>query len=247
MPGPLRPYVQPWSDAQRKKFNRVNQAYRKETGDRAAIHPQFTRDFAVFQKILKALRIDRWCKDDIKPKVGTLPIPTMKAVSPASLNRLINRHFIHAEKRLTQHGRADWYGVDTDLCLWAGLFLKQMEQMGVPLYVHCALRTPEEQKALFHEGRSQVRGPLAAHTTGCAVDIVHSEFHWKMEDHEWAILGDIGKKVAHKLNRDMEWGGDWGWDFAHWEIKGWRQRPGVWQPNHVPIRLNPHKLTLFTP
>lgn len=141
--------------------------------------------------------------------------------------RLEFRHEMTAESVLRLHERADWTGVDQRIARFAAVLVETLRKQGVPMYVHSARRTPAEQARLYAEGRSRI-AVKGAHTTGCAVDIVHAKFHWQLSREEWRYIGIVGKQVAHRIGLDVEWGGDWSFfDPAHWELKGWRAAPVI--------------------
>lgn len=148
---------------------------------------------------------------------------------------------MNAEWVMKQWERADWGGVDPRIKRFSALLIERARQQNIPLYVHCARRQPAVQAFLFQNKKSKVAGPKAAHTVGCAVDIVHSRFHWEMTATEWEWIGVQGKKIAAALGIQVQWGGDWGWDMAHWELKDWRQAQVI--PNDTtPMQSTPRKL-----
>lgn len=161
--------------------------------------------------------------------------------------------FFTSPQMLKMHNRADWAGVDPRIREFAARFCLAMRKLDVPLYVHGARRTPYEQLERFREGNSRVRGPVAAHTVGGAVDIVHARFHWQMGADEWAVLGKMGKRVLARMNNarpaadrfELEWGGDWGWDFAHWELKNWKAMEII-PEGLAPTYYSPHALLKLT-
>lgn len=145
---------------------------------------------------------------------------------------------------LRQWNRANWTGTHPLIQLFSALLIEAARKQGIPLYVHCALRTPQEQLRLFTLNRSKVKGPKAAHTTGCAVDIVHGDDHWELTDAEWQWIGITGKAIAERCKIPIVWGGDWGWDFAHWELDFWRDRDPVSDEVHnaPPLHKTPRVL-----
>lgn len=150
---------------------------------------------------------------------------------PAAAARLRNPNGLQSPVHRTNQFRANWDGVHPDLKKWALAFIQEAARYGVPLYVHTAKRTKEEQRRLFEKGRSQLN-TVGAHTKGYAVDIVHSFYHWDMTEREWAWLHELGKDVARMRQCPMyqrqTWGGKWRfYDPAHWEMTGWRDLPEV--------------------
>jgi len=145
--------------------------------------------------------------------------------------RLKAPSLLTSEKGLNLHSRADYNGVDNSIQLWGARTIERCRYAGIPLYVHCAYRDKITQNEAFRLGHSRLRYPDAPHCRGAALDIVHSRFHWNLDDMEWYYIGKIGKEVAHQMSLDIEWGGDWrsdwpkkkrGWDPAHWQLRKWR-------------------------
>lgn len=163
--------------------------------------------------------------------------------------------YFTSEQHLAQHGRANWANVDSRLQLFAARLVEAARKENVPLYVHAALRTKEEQNAAYERGNSKLRWPRAPHCQGKAVDIVHSIYHWQLTDDEWRTLGHMGKKIAHKMSLRLNWGGDetiipapygdpadtFRWDPAHWEIHPWAQEIHEWRSTPA-IRKTPRKI-----
>lgn len=106
------------------------------------------------------------------------------------------------------------------------VFIRRMQQLGVPMYAHCIVRTEAEQQKLFDAGKSKdsPADGIWPHKAWAA-DIVHSTKHWDMTPMQWKLIGHIGKEVAHSLQVKVTWGGDWSfYDPAHWELADWRER-----------------------
>lgn len=160
-----------------------------------------------------------------------------------SRKRLMTKYKPVTEKQLRQHDRADWRGVDRRIAFFAAKLIIQMCKENIPLYVHCARRTPEEQLKLYNKGVSGIKGPYAPHTMGYAVDIVHSDYHWEMTENEWKYIGIQGKKLAEKLQIEITWGGDWKhpWDPAHWQLKDMSEKYLI-SAEGEPCRLTPHAI-----
>lgn len=138
------------------------------------------------------------------------------------------------EAYLSQSHRADWAYADPRLMRWAALFIEYARKRGIPLYVHCALRSESFQNALKAQGRSFAAYPRSAHNIGEAVDIVHSVFHWELSKQEWLYLNALGNLALERVNSTLKaseklsltWGGDFRslYDPAHWEISDYRKR-----------------------
>lgn len=149
-----------------------------------------------------------------------------------------------SEAGLRQHDRADWQHVDPRLQLFAARMIEAFRKRGIPLYVHWAFRTKDQQDALKAQGVSNALYPFAPHCLGCAVDIVHSRYHWELTKDEWAMLGKVGQQVADRMGLKVKWGGSWNfYDPAHWELSDWRTDWGAkyTRVKHIgePVRLTP--------
>lgn len=151
----------------------------------------------------------------------------------------VGKPFFTDEMFLRQQERADWGYTDVRIRFFAGRFAHQMRQMGIPIYCHAAFRTPQEQRQLQKRGVSKAAFPNAPHTQGCAVDLVHSRFHWNdMRKEDWDFFGHVGKTIAARHKIPITWGGDWKfYDPAHWELSDWRGLIiPIPRPRHTPLR-----------
>lgn len=152
---------------------------------------------------------------------------------------------------LGQCDRADWQFTDLRLQRWAALFIEMARRRGIPLYVHCAFRSEEEQRKVNHAGNSKAAYPRSPHNIGEAVDVVHSVFHWDLTRQEWHLLHVLGRLALDRLNADLPaasklklaWGGDFKslWDPAHWEISDYRARIRR-LPVGPPVRYTPRAI-----
>lgn len=144
---------------------------------------------------------------------------------PEPRKGLVSRNTLDDGSFLLRHEFADWQHTDPDIQAFAAYFVKYFRTRGVPVYVHSAFRTRQEQEALVAKGRSRASWPRAPHCQGKAVDLVHGRFHWgdMMTRDDWTHFGDVGKMIADRLGIDITWGGDWDfYDPAHWELTNWR-------------------------
>lgn len=85
------------------------------------------------------------------------------------------------------------------------------------------LRTIARQRQLKADGKSKTLN--SRHLTGHAVDIspiVDGQISWDKRD--YAELGKVMKSAAREEGIPIEWGGDWGWDFPHWQLP-WKKYP----------------------
>lgn len=168
--------------------------------------------------------------------------------APARLRATHPKDFFLSDTYVDQQTRADWQQTDRAIQEFASRFVLQCRKLGVPMFTHCAFRSPAEQHDHFKRHVSKNPGPVAPHVYGCAVDIIHSRFAWNLTDAEWQFLGTVGKECARKMGVAIDWGGDWGadwargkrgWDPAHWELVGWRDLGGIPDPDMPPIRKTP--------
>lgn len=150
--------------------------------------------------------------------------------------------FFTSEGYLRDQGRANWAGVPISMRVFAARVVETCRKFGVPMYVHTAFRTREEQQRMVATGRSNTHWPRAAHCQGKAVDIVHSRFAWDMTRDEWQWLGKVGKDVAASMRLPITWGGDWSfYDPAHWELTGWEDDISLREPLD-PVQLTARKI-----
>jgi peptidoglycan L-alanyl-D-glutamate endopeptidase CwlK len=91
--------------------------------------------------------------------------------------------------------------------------IKRAYKAGIPILIDQALRTFEEQDALYAQGRTTPGNIVtwvrrSYHNFGLAFDFVlltedGSDCIWEDDNPGYAIVGQIGKDLG------MEWGGDW--------------------------------------
>ncbi|MEP3530118.1 MAG: M15 family metallopeptidase [Sulfitobacter sp.] len=144
---------------------------------------------------------------------------------------------------LRYHDRANWAETHSDIQIFAAHFIEALRRRNIPMYVHSAFRTLEEQNELQAKGRSRAKWPRAPHCQGKAVDIVHGQYHWELTPQEWQYLGKLGKDIAAKLGIEITWGGDWTfYDPAHWELTDWRENIRAIDGRGDPVRFTPRKL-----
>lgn len=168
-------------------------------------------------------------------------------------DRLRAPAFLASQTYARQGMRSDWQHVDRRLRLWAAKVCLRAKGIGIPLYVHSAFRTKEQQDALLARGVTKVGYPRSAHNIGEAVDIVHGVYHWDMTPLEWTYVHYLGRDELRKLNPrwpkakqlSLNWGGNDGtpqdkfrWDPAHWEILDYRDRIRR-LPEAGPVRISP--------
>lgn len=90
------------------------------------------------------------------------------------------------------------------------------------------VRTPEQQKAYYLKGKSKTM--KSRHLTGHAVDLMpygdldgDGDFDQLDKDIAWEKqhffpINDAMQAAAAHLGVPLTWGGQWGWDFPHFEI-----------------------------
>lgn len=115
----------------------------------------------------------------------------------------------------------DWEGVHPDIIAFTQKFIAELERRNIPFFAFELMRDPERQAELLARGTSKAKPWSSPHQYGCAVDLISATHYWDLTPKQWAVIGAIGKEIARKLNIKIEWGGDWGWDFAHWELLDW--------------------------
>jgi peptidoglycan L-alanyl-D-glutamate endopeptidase CwlK len=84
---------------------------------------------------------------------------------------------------------------------------------GIDLLITCTYRSPEEQDALYAQGRTKpgnivtrAKGGQSMHQYRIAYDCVpirNGKCVWDASDPAWATVGELGKAQG------LEWGGDW--------------------------------------
>lgn len=150
------------------------------------------------------------------------PVDGLRFEAPKRLK--VGPDFMTSDRYLRQHQRADWQQTDQRIQVFAARFIETFRKKQIPLYVHTAFRTKEEQQAKFNAGHSKVVWPRASHCQGKSVDIVHAAYHWNLTTDEWSLMGKVGKDLATRMGLKLTWGGDWSfYDPAHWELSDWRE------------------------
>ena len=85
--------------------------------------------------------------------------------------------------------------------------------------VLCGHRGSLSQNEAQKAGKSQLRWPDSKHNKkpSLAVDIAPYPIDW--EDKErFCFLAGVIMTVAKLFDVSLKWGGDWGWDFGHFEL-----------------------------
>lgn len=107
-------------------------------------------------------------------------------------------------------------------------FLADCAVVGDDVLVTCTRRSPQEQDALWAQGRTvpgkivtRARGNESPHNFGMALDIVpmiHGKPVWDIAHPSWQRIAKIGQTAG------LEWGGSWVKfkDYPHFQRPGWR-------------------------
>lgn len=108
-------------------------------------------------------------------------------------------------------------------------FLASCTAAGIDILVTTTLRSPEEQTALYAQGRTapghivtNAKAGQSAHQYGLAIDIVpmvNGKPDWNGSDSVWSAVGDLGQQAG------LTWLGALGSRFpekAHFEFTNWR-------------------------
>lgn len=149
-----------------------------------------------------------------------------------ALRAIVDRPYLDTVKYETQQFRANRQGAHLLIVEFERAFRKRCAELGIPIFCHCMVRTPEQQQKAFDGGFSTIRPESGYPHEHCAVDMIHSKYGWNMNVDQWKILGHIGKETAQLRGIEITWGGEgrfiskrWPMgDPAHWELTHWRER-----------------------
>lgn len=170
----------------------------------------------------------------VMPEVELTPVTneTVPADYGAALRAIVDRTFLASERCQEQQWRANRDGAHPQILEFEKALIRRFEKLGVPLFAHCVVRTPDEQNAAYALGRSQIKGSEPYAHQFAAVDIIHGVHGWNLPEKAWDLIGHIGFEEAKRLSIPMTWGGDWDgdgdktdqklYDPAHWELAFWR-------------------------
>lgn len=176
-----------------------------------------------------------------------------------AMRRMRNGPFLRSVKYQEQQTWANVLGAHPHIVEFTRKFVKRMASLNIPVFAHCIVRTYDEQLGAYVRGASKdsPADGLWPHM-GLAVDIIHCRMAWfESQPHAkdmWAVWGHIGKEVAHSMDIDIEWGGDWAkfLDAAHFQLRNWKEialnGDCFWHPlEHEPgvdrqRRSSPHPL-----
>ena len=158
---------------------------------------------------------------------------TEKVVDYSSAVRhMMNPGFLASMKHQEQHWRANREGAHPRILEFEQALVAKFHKLGIPLFAHCVVRTPEQQDSAFVLGNSNIKGSEPYPHRFAAVDIIHGTKGWDLPEQCWDLIGHYGYEVAKSLSIPIVWGGDWDgdgdkhdqklYDPAHWELAFWR-------------------------
>lgn len=77
------------------------------------------------------------------------------------------------------------------------------------------------QDEFYKKGTSKVKYPNSKHNhePSLAIDVAPWPVDWKNID-QFRELANIVQDEADRQGVELIWGGSWGWDYGHFEIKG---------------------------
>jgi hypothetical protein len=137
--------------------------------------------------------------------------------------------FLHSRKHQEQHWRANRVGAHPQILEFSDKLIKRARGLGIPLFAHTIVRSEQDQAQMYLKGvsRDTPADGQWPHRFA-AVDIIHGTQGYMDGLHSipfgWDVLGHLGKQVAHSMNVQMTWGGDWKfYDPAHWELANWKE------------------------
>ena len=86
--------------------------------------------------------------------------------------------------------------------------------------VLCGTRGEKEQNEAFDSGKSGCRYPDSYHNSpiSLAFDVAPYPIDWD-DLARFSLLGGIAIGIAAQRGIDLEWGGTWGWDFGHFQLR----------------------------
>lgn len=155
-----------------------------------------------------------------------LPVPEALSVGATyreALSHIRDRAYLMGERYAHQQTRADRESVNLELLAFVDAFQRQLRGLGVPMFVAEFVRDNERQNALHAAGFTKAVGGQSSHNYGLGCDLVHSKLGWGLTRKQWELIGHLGKSVAARGGRRIDWGGDFeNWDPAHWQVRGWR-------------------------
>lgn len=127
--------------------------------------------------------------------------------------------------KFSERSYGNLQGVRAELVVVTALALyKSAESEGPDFVVTEGLRSKEKQQEMVEQGLSKTLN--SRHLTGHAIDIAafdeHGNVTWDKEAYE--ELSTYFFEAAEELEVEVEWGGDWGWDFPHFALS-WNAYP----------------------
>ncbi len=121
-------------------------------------------------------------------------------------------------KKLSKRSLKNIKGIDERLILILGMLLARGK---VDLTIICGMRTLEEQQEAFKNEFSKLDGinKKSKHQEGLAFDFIPFPFKGWGDREGFRRVGEELKLVAKHLGFECQYGGDWGWDWGHFELK----------------------------
>lgn len=82
-------------------------------------------------------------------------------------------------------------------------------------------RTQVQQDAAYRRGKSKVKWPYSKHNKmpSLAVDVAPYPIDWEDID-RFVDLSRTILRIADVMKIPILWGGTWGWDWGHYELRG---------------------------
>lgn len=148
---------------------------------------------------------------------------------PMALEAIRNKGVFGTPQYQDQLNRADFEGADPDIVEFQYKFRRRLQSLGVPMFVHCCIRSVEDQQAAYATGVSRARPDRPYPHRAFAIDLIHAKLGWMDRPpipHAWDLIGHIGKEVSISSGIPITWGGDFKslYDPAHWELLDWKER-----------------------
>jgi hypothetical protein len=200
------------------------------------------------QSIIAAARAEN--PDAYEDRFTQEPVDNVEWDTP---ERLAKPGFLLTASYAQQQLKADWQHCDPRMQLLAARCVLIAGKAGIPLYVHSAFRSKEQQDELVRRKVSKAPFPRSSHNIGEAFDLVHGVYHWNLTAREWSYIHWLCQDQLRKINAKLpksqkllvNWGGNDGtpsdtfkWDPAHWEILDYRSRIRALRTG-TPVHMSP--------
>lgn len=206
---------------------------------------EFLRNPRGFLSFLRAYRAHYQTPKHERPDAPAIDLKPAAKFDQVRYTLAESPMFFTSVQHLRQGQRADYYGVLPEVQLFGARLIEELRSNDMPFFVVEAYRTPQRQTELRKSGGNVtfLSGDNAPHPRGCALDIVHATRPYKLSDIEYEYVGLIGKRIAERMNLNMEWGGDWRMrDMPHWQLANWRDFPPLPPNTGAPITKMPRAI-----